>query len=140
MAGTAHVTDDVSVLFSNDAFYIAFATRDVDAMVSVWSDRDGLTCIHPGWAPLLGRRAVLGSWRAILGNPGAPQISCNHARATIIGEVAYVVCYERIDASTSLVATNVFVREDGVWKMVHHQAGAGPAPDDDEPEEETPLQ
>jgi hypothetical protein len=33
-----------------------------------------------------------------------------------------VICFEEI-MNTFLVATNVFVREGRVWKMVHHQAG-----------------
>jgi hypothetical protein len=40
----------------------------------------------------------------------------------VIGDSAYVVCGESIEGA-ELVATNVFVREDGTWKLVHHQAG-----------------
>jgi len=37
------------------------------------------------------------------------------------------VCYEVLEGGF-LAATNVFVREDGAWRMVHHQAGASPPP------------
>ncbi len=40
----------------------------------------------------------------------------------MLGESAFVVCGEALDGD-ELIATNYFVREDGVWKMVHHQAG-----------------
>ncbi len=40
----------------------------------------------------------------------------------MIGEAAFVVCHEAID-DAELIATNVFVREGGRWKLVHHQAG-----------------
>jgi hypothetical protein len=40
----------------------------------------------------------------------------------VLGESAYVVCGEAVDGA-ELVATNLFVREDGAWKLVHHQAG-----------------
>ncbi len=36
--------------------------------------------------------------------------------------MAIVVCYETVGQFT-LVATNVFVREEGAWRMVHHQSG-----------------
>lgn len=134
------MADDVSVLFFNDAFYTAFFTRDVAAMIDAWSRREGITCVHPGWAPLSGRDAVINSWRAILGNPDAPKIACNHARATVLGDVAYVICYEHFGRSTFLVATNIFVRENGTWKMLHHQAGVAPAPEEDDDDDRTRLQ
>jgi hypothetical protein len=33
-----------------------------------------------------------------------------------------VICYETM-GDTVLVATNIFVREAGTWKLAHHQAG-----------------
>ncbi|WP_276603288.1 nuclear transport factor 2 family protein [Nannocystis pusilla] len=36
--------------------------------------------------------------------------------------MGYVICAQTI-GDTELVATNIFVREDGEWKMVHHHAG-----------------
>ena len=41
-----------------------------------------------------------------------------------MGEAAWVVCHEAVEGGPPmLVATNLFAREDGGWKMVHHQAG-----------------
>jgi hypothetical protein len=63
------------------------------------------------------------SWRGILGNPQQAQVSCYGAQCRQIGPDTYVVvCYERMPAAT-LVATNVFVREDGRLRMVMHQSG-----------------
>ena len=114
---------DVDELLSvNEAFYHAFRRRDVAAMERLWAERAPVTCIHPGWRALTGRAEVVESWRAILSNPEAPDIRCRDARAYPNGDLAYVVCYEVIGRS-ALVATNVFAREDGTWKLVHHQAG-----------------
>ena len=41
--------------FANEAFYLAFASKDMDAMTNVWSARDGIVCLHPGWPLLAGR-------------------------------------------------------------------------------------
>ena len=128
--------DEERVLAANAAFYHAFAAKDAAAMTAVWARRAPLFCVHPGWQALRGD-AVLASWRAILAGPGAPPITCADAVAHVLGEVAVVVCIERIPA-VELVATNVFVREDGEWKMVHHHASgmargaAEPEPDDDD--------
>jgi hypothetical protein len=121
------MTEGAAVLFCNDAFYIAFAGRDMVAMDDVWAASDQVTCVHPGWSVLIGRDAVMQSWRAILGNPDSPRISCVQPRAFVLGTTAYVLCYERIDG-TFLIATNVFVREQRSWKLLHHQAGTAPPP------------
>jgi len=112
---------EIEVLEANAAFYRAFAERDVDAMARLWAERAPVACVHPGWDALDGREEVLRSWRDILSSPGAPEIRCTRAAAHVLGESAYVVCHEVLP-SARLVATNVFVREAGGWRMVHHQA------------------
>lgn len=120
------------VLAVNEAFYAAFAARDAGAMDALWARRAPLACIHPGWQPLHGREAVLGSWRDIMSSPNSPPIRCADAVAHVLGAAAVVVCRERFPGA-ELVATNVFVLEDGAWKLVHHQAGgvAHPGGDDE---------
>lgn len=110
------------VLLANDAFYRAFAARDVKAMDAVWARHAPVACIHPGWGALVGRQAVMESWSRILGGPGAPKIACRDARSFVAGDLAWVICFEVIDDGY-LIATNLFVREGDAWRMVHHQAG-----------------
>jgi ketosteroid isomerase-like protein len=130
--------DEERVLAANAAFYHAFAAKDADAMAALWARRAPLACVHPGWHALRGRDAVLASWRAILGGPGAPPITCADAAAHVLGDVAVVICIERIPA-VELVATNVFVREDGEWRIVHHHAsGMARGPGETEPDEDEP--
>jgi len=111
-----------AVLAANEAFYRAFARRDLAAMDRLWAESAEVSCLHPGWGPCHGRDAVMESWAGILGNAESPNIRCLRARATIYGDVAVVVCYEAIEQSY-LIATNLFVRQAGAWKLVHHQAG-----------------
>lgn len=124
-----------AVLFANEAFYRAFAGRDLEAMRVIWASRRPVACVHPGWGPLTDRDSIVESWRGILGSANAPEIACREPRVFLIGEVAFVVCFEAIGGSF-LIATNIFAREDGVWKIVHHQAGptAERPKDEDEPE------
>lgn len=121
------MSDQHALLFANSAFYAAFAARDYVAMDAVWSAREQVTCIHPGWSALIGRESVMHSWRTILANPNAPRISCHNESAYVYDAVGYVICYEALPEGV-LVATNVFAREVGEWKLVHHQAGQSPAP------------
>lgn len=121
------MSQHAAVLFANDAFYLAFRSRDAKAMDDIWARREPITCIHPGWHPLAGRDAVMESWRSILANPASPEIRCVGAEAHVVADAAYVLCYESMPQG-SLVATNIFVRDGNAWRMIHHQSGPSPAP------------
>jgi ketosteroid isomerase-like protein len=111
------------VLAANQAFYQAFATRDVKAMDDLWARHAPVACVHPGWKPMRGREQVMSSWSAILEGPSPPAISCAAPTPFVLDDVAFVVCTEHIPPASFLAATNVFVREGGSWKLVHHHAG-----------------
>jgi len=128
--------DTDAVLFANEAFYQAFAERDVQAMEDIWSHVAPVSCIHPGWGAIFGREEVMQTWIAIIASEGSPPTLCRGARASVYGDTASVICFEEIGGNVH-IATNIFVREGHIWKIVHHQAGptsAAPPPADDVPE------
>jgi ketosteroid isomerase-like protein len=115
------VTTEEAVLAANQRFYEAFSARDAGAMARLWARELIVACVHPGWEALYGREAVLASFRAILGDPRAPEVRPSDERVIELGETALVVCIEHV-LGAELVATNVLALEDGEWKMVHHHA------------------
>ncbi len=127
------MSEHAAVLFANDAFYLAFANQDLEAMEGIWAGEIPVTCIHPGWDPLSGREEVMESWESILNNPNATHITCKNPTVRVFGEFACVICHEVLDQGF-LVATNLFVQEDGQWRIIHHQAGAAPPPEEEENE------
>lgn len=116
------MTDQDAVLAANLEFYRAFATRDLAAMAELWAKAAPVACLHPGWAALKDRDAILESWRGILSNPDAPRIACYDEEVFVYGEVALVLCEEELEGGT-LAASNLFVREDDMWRLAHHHAG-----------------
>ncbi len=114
--------DSDAILAANLEFYRAFTTRDAAAMDALWAREAPVACVHPGWAPLTDRDAVIQSWHNILANPEAPRVACYDEQVFLYGDTALVICEEEIDGGT-LIASNLFVREDGAWRIVHHQAG-----------------
>jgi len=110
------------VLFANEAFYTAFADRDAVAMDELWAANLPVACIHPGWEPITGRTEVMASWFAILRDPASPTIRFHDPRAFLFGATAFVICREEIEGQ-HVVSTNIFQREDGRWRIVHHHAG-----------------
>jgi uncharacterized protein (TIGR02246 family) len=117
---------------ANLALYAAFENADLDALEELWDDADDVACVHPGSPVLTGRRDVLRSWTALLANSGYLQFVLSNVQIRISGEVAVVTCEENILADISAqdgliggtaVATNVFRRRDGRWRLwVHHSS------------------
>jgi ketosteroid isomerase-like protein len=120
------------VLAANQAFYDAFARRDLVAMERIWAREAPVACTHPGWDALHGREDVLESWRAIIEGGGSPDICCVRPRAVVLGDVAFVTCQEVVPGGR-LIATNLFVKEDGRWLIAHHHAGPLGAVEAEEP-------
>lgn len=111
-----------TLLFANEAFYDAFRLRDYSAMEQLWASSVDVACVHPGWPAVMGRDAVLRSWKGILTGEHAPDIHFRAPKPFVQGTSGFVICYETLGSGV-LVASNVFVREEGTWKLVHHQAG-----------------
>ena len=115
------MTESDAVRAANLEFYRAFTTRDLAAMDRLWAKRAPVLCTHPGWLPLTGRSAVMASWHDILSNPAAPAVMCHDDAAFLYGEVAVVLCEEELSGG-HLAATNIFIKEDGAWRLTHHHA------------------
>ena len=116
------MTDSDAVLAANLEFYRAFTARDVAAMDALWARQVPVACLHPGWTALKDRNEIMKSWEGILSNPDAPRIACFDEQVFLYGDVALVLCEEELDGGT-LAASNLFVRENDGWRIVHHQAG-----------------
>lgn len=115
-------------------FYAAFEAGDFDRMSAVWADgpyADGVSCVHPGWTMLRGREEVLRSWALIMANTTYIQFVLTDVETDVYGDHAVVTCKENVltadeDTETgflaggSIVATNVFVRSDGEWRLLLH--------------------
>lgn len=114
---------DKSLLAANQRFYDAFTSADIEAMDSLWAREAPVTCIHPGWTPLVSRAEIMKSWQAILTGPVPKEIIFSAPEAFPGENMGYVICNQTI-GDAELIATNVFVRDaSGEWKMIHHHAG-----------------
>lgn len=117
--------NEARLIDANDRFYHLMRAGDLDGMAELWARHRLISCTHPGRSMLIGREAVMESWRLILtGNP--PSVWAETSRAVLTGKSAFVLTIERIDGS-ELMASNGFVVEDGAWRMINHQASYMPA-------------
>lgn len=120
------MTHKLELLAVNDDFYRAIRDGVFAEMDALWAERREVTCTHPNHATITGRKLVLESWATILGHLQTPQIWPGDPIPIIAGNTAIVLCVERVGGA-ELMASNAFVREDGAWRMVNHQATPMPA-------------
>jgi ketosteroid isomerase-like protein len=147
----------------HQAFYDAVENGDLDALEQLLLDgplADSVTVVHPGWPVLRGRGHVLRSYALIMANTDYMQFFLTDVEVTVADGTALVTCTENIlsggpaepDGSAGelvgglVVATNVFRRAAGGWKLWSHHGspvlseggeegpreGGGPADDPDE--------
>lgn len=109
-----------ALLAANAAYYHAFAMHDLAAMEKLWAE-EGCSCVHPGWPVLVGRVAVLASYRDIFRNPSQEAVTAREEKTLIEGDDGRVFCVEEVRGGL-LMATNWFRRAEGLWRLIHHQA------------------
>lgn len=126
--------DATGVLAANEELYAAFEAGDLDRMRSLWVGDDGgvvAMCVHPGGEFVRGTESVLRSWALVMANAEDLQFILTDVQTVVKGDLATVHCTEIIlrpgvgqdpFASSHAIATNGFVREDGVWRMWLHHA------------------
>jgi ketosteroid isomerase-like protein len=120
-------TDEEEVLTANRTFYTALHDLDISLMTQVWLHADWVKCLHPGWNLLVGWDDVRGSWEEIFRSTEQMMVSISRPLVHVAGDVAWISCLEDVttayhkDFSAALVeATNIFLRYQGRWRMVHH--------------------
>jgi len=120
-------TDEQEVLTANRSFYAALHNLDLSQMAQVWLHADWVKCLHPGWELLMGWDEVRGSWEEIFRSTDQMMVSVSRTLVHVAGDVGWISCLENVttafqkDISAALVeATNIFLRHQGRWLMVHH--------------------
>ncbi len=114
------------------AFYAAFEAGDAGAMMAVWAQGSPLLCVHPNGPPLTTRAAVEQSWRRIFQGASAVRFTLSHRQSHEDGALSVRFVHENIHHGPGfrdvavVLATNVFVREPGGWRMCSHHASPGP--------------
>jgi ketosteroid isomerase-like protein len=129
---------ETEVQQASDAFYAALnrmlATGDAGAVTAVWSQSEQGSTMHPIGGREVGREQVLATWRQ-----AGPAFSEGRATAEdlvvvpLCEDVAYTTGTERFEGKVGgesirgeWRATNIYRREDGGWKIVHHHTDASP--------------
>jgi ketosteroid isomerase-like protein len=126
------LSDEDAVRRANQEFYRAFESLELARMEDAWAHDGQVTCVHPGWPLAEGWPAVRASWSTIFSHTPAIRFEVTGERIAVHGELAWVVCVERISAGDdrgAVLATNVLRRgADARWRLVHHHGSPYVAP------------
>ncbi len=127
-------TEEQEVLSANRAFYQALESLDLAKMGAVWLHEDWVECLHPGWDLIIGWEEIAESWASIFRSTRRMRVTVSRPLVRVLGDSAWVSCVENVTTtyeegfSTAVIeTTNIFVRREGQWLMVHHHTT--PLPD-----------
>lgn len=122
-----------------EAFYDAMQRGDVDAMMALWADDEEAVCVHPNGSRLVGIPAIRAAFAAIFSRGGV-DVRPSAVRILQGGTLATHNLVEKVVVTgpggkrvVECVATNVYVKTPGGWRIVVHHAStiaeaAEPAP------------
>lgn len=120
---------------AEDAFYDAFEERDLEKIMSAWSESDDIICIQPMRNQVQGRTAVRKSWEEVFSANMKLNIEILHKHWFEADDVAVHIVLEqlifnenRTQMPPPLIATNVYRKDEQGWHMVLHHVSPPPPP------------
>lgn len=139
---TSPAEDALALEANNRRYYDAFQSLDVEQVARMWWHDDDASCIHPGWDARHGWLMVRNSYEEIFQNTKSIRFALGDVRVRVVGELGFVTCVENLVSEESdtgdflgaVLATNVFERRRGEWRLVHHHASPFTSDEVDIPE------
>lgn len=134
--------DALAIEAFNRRYYDAFQTLSGDEMAKVWWHDDQCSCVHPGWDIRHGWPMVRSTYEEIFANTKSIRFALGDVCVRVLGDLGYVTCVENLvteeqesgDFLGAVLATNVYERRRGDWKMIHHHASPFSSDDAEFPE------
>ena len=122
---------------ASDQFYAALnrmLNGDVRPMMEVWSHSSDVTTMHPIGGREVGWEQVRVPWEQIAAISSGGQVTLRDPLIRVVGDMAYQVGIEAGEGtlageqvSFDQRVTNIYRRETGGWKIVHHHTDVAPA-------------
>ena len=130
------LTED-EVRQASDQFYAALnrvLNGDARPMIEVWPHNSDVTTMHPIGGREVGWEQVRVPWEQVAAISSGGQITLRDPLIRVVGDLAYQIGTEASEGtlagqqvSSEQRVTNIYRREAGGWKMVHHHTDLSPA-------------
>ncbi len=125
------------VRLASENFYASLnrmANGEAGTMNAVWSHGADTTALHPIGGRDVGWNQIGDSFERVASVASSGEIRLTDQIIRVVGDVAYEVGTEAgtltlggLTAAISHRVTNIYRRESGNWKVVHHHADPSPA-------------
>jgi ketosteroid isomerase-like protein len=122
---------------ASEQFYAALnrmANGDAGSLADIWSHSTVVTTMHPIGGREVGWDEVKGPWQQVAQLSSGGQVKLSDQLIQVSGDMAYEVGLEQgqftlagEQVSIKQRVTNIYRREAGGWKIVHHHADISPA-------------
>ena len=131
------MSTDSEVREASREFYAALngmATGNAAAIANTWAHSPTVTSMHPTGGREVGWDQVGEVFSQVAGLSSAGHVELVDSRIEVGGDLAYETGFERGQitiagrpVSIDQRVTNVYRRDGGTWRMVHHHADLSPA-------------
>jgi ketosteroid isomerase-like protein len=128
---------DADVRHASAQFYTALNRMlkgDVGPLNEIWSHSATVTTMHPIGGRQVGWDQVRGSFEQVAGISSGGNVRLHDQIVHVTGDLAYEIGIERGEATVAGESvtiddrvTNIYRREQGVWKLVHHHTDVAPS-------------
>ena len=115
------------VTATNERFYRAFESLDIEQMAETWVRDDTAQVVHPGWTLKSGWEEVRESWAVIFRNTSYMEFHLTDVHVLVSGPWARMTCTENLrsvsggqENTGQVQATNLYTLQGDRWLMVHH--------------------
>jgi ketosteroid isomerase-like protein len=115
-------------------FYAALnsvANGDARPMADIWSQSADATTMHPIGGRQVGWNQVWDSWQQVAEIASEGRVTLGDQLIQVVGDAAYELGTEHVVMTLAghsvrgeVRVTNIYRREGGAWRIVHHHADA----------------
>ena len=118
---------------SNSTRLNSMANSDAGPMADIWSHDADVTAMHPIGGRQLGWNQVGDSWQQVAKIASDGRVTPGDQLIRVIGDAAYELGTEHValtlagdSVRTEVRVTNIYRREAGAWRIVHHHTDVSP--------------
>jgi len=132
-----HWNDDAEdiepVMIAETEFLGALESLDVSKILACWSDSDQTTLVFPGIETVAGPGAIREAWLHVVRNTSKLKAILRPITYMRLGDLGWtflsgtmMTTHGDETLSVEVYVTNIYRREAGGWKLVHHHSTPAP--------------
>ena len=122
---------------ASNQFYSALnkmTNGDAKSLTDIWSHNPAVTTMHPIGGRQVGWKDVWETWDQTAHVASEGQVKLEDQFIRVVGDVAYEIGVENAGfriagnkITDKLRVTNIYQKEGGTWKIIHHHSDLSPA-------------